>query len=219
MHYDVCGHIIRSEYAAKTTMCPNKIVAKYICSIPSGAMVLDYGCGKLRHTILASSNDRIVIGIDSKRQLSLKQTIQGQSCTIVSYAERNLPNVKIYDLEDVRWRTSQYDRILCNNVLSAIPYVQDRYIVLENIQRQLHCDGEALISVQYRNSYFKQYHERTDIQQYQDGWIIPLKHYFTFYGIIMPADLEKMFEDVGLETISSQKKDRSVYFIVKRRNR
>lgn len=51
MHYRINDCIIKTEYAATSTQKPNYIVLDYIKLYAPGTDALDYGCGKLRHTI------------------------------------------------------------------------------------------------------------------------------------------------------------------------
>jgi len=117
------------------------------------AIVLAYGCGKLRYTIPLCKLAREVIAIDSEEQITRKQEIWKEKTSIIDYSNK-VSNLKIYSIRETRWENYKYDFILCSNVLSAIPYDSERIKVLKNIERLLNYKGKALITTQYRNSYF-----------------------------------------------------------------
>lgn len=214
MHYRINNQLIKSEYAAKSPKQANKEIVKIINSLPTDYFVLDYGCGKLRYTIPLSKRVNKVYSIDSSEQVNRKQLINGERITIKKYCEKYIPNVNIFELQDDKWRIGEYNFILCANVLSAIPLYSERIKVFKNISNLLRSDGIALISTQYRNSYFNSYNLRKDCKKYYDGWIICGKQYPAFYGIVT---LEKMISYAKRSNLSirkAYKKDGSAYLMV-----
>lgn len=85
MHYKINDGIIESELAAKSTRQPNKQVLKYINTLSSDEVVLDYGCGKLRYTIPLSKQVKKVVAIDSLEQLSKRQIINGKMMRLLDF--------------------------------------------------------------------------------------------------------------------------------------
>ena len=77
-------------------------------------------------------------------------------------------------------------------------------------------NGTALITVQYRNSYFNTYSEKRDAFRYNNGWIIPRGHDYAFYGIIQPQTLYDYCENAYLEIKEKHLNDGTVYLVVKK---
>jgi 2-polyprenyl-3-methyl-5-hydroxy-6-metoxy-1,4-benzoquinol methylase len=154
MHYWISNNIIiKSENAAKSCNQTNKLVLKYISTLSNNFVALDYGCGKLRYTIPLCKTVKSVYAIDSIDQLSRIQVINGRKTSILSYAD-STSNLNVFELSEDHWKNQNYDVVFCCNVLSAIPNQDDRIQVLKNIKSVLKTNREALITVQYRNSYF-----------------------------------------------------------------
>ncbi len=214
MHYIIEDKIIvKSENAAKSYDQPNKRVLEFIDSITNSMVVLDYGCGKFRYTIPLSLNAKAVIAIDSKEQIERTQTINKLKTTLLKYAKEKMSNVKVFELQDDKWKKVKYDIVLCTNVLSAIPNYEMRLCVLKNIKASLNNDGKAFISVQYRNSYFNSYNSRNNTYKYYDGWIIRNNKSYSFYGIIKPNEIISMCSEAGLKIINFKLLDGSIYII------
>ena len=212
MHYLVDGFNVESELAAKTTLNPNKHVLKYISEIPISATVLDYGCGKMRHTIPLSKRVARVYAIDSENQIYKIQIIDGIRTSVYGYSQTYAKNIIVHDAECDAWRNRKYDRVLLTNVLSAIPFYDTRINILRNICSVLEDDGQALISTQYRNSYFKRYEFRTSCKKYCDGWLLRRSQTkYAFYGLITPEDIVELCDSAGLAVVDVKKVDGSVY--------
>ena len=178
--------------------------------------MLDYGCGKLRYTIPLAEKGCNVVAVDSIEQIDKIQNVNDIKTSVRKYVNNYIQNVKVYSLEDTEWINSRYKFIVCCNVLSAIPVYKERIKIFKNIKKVLDDNGRALISIQYRNSYFNKYIERKDCRRYYDGWIIESNNNPAFYGLI---GLEKMIyyaKKVGLKVEKSYKKDGSAYLILKK---
>lgn len=152
--------------------------------------------------------------IDSNEQICRNQFICDEKTTILDYAAKHLPNLSIYELNKNDWKFKEYGFIICTNVLSAIPYENDRLSILKCIKNLLSAEGIALISVQFRNSYFKTYGVRMNAFPYEDGWIIYSGNRYSFYGIINPESLHRLLSDAGLHIMHRKIIDGSVYYIV-----
>ena len=69
----------------------------------------------------------------------------------------------------MKWDKPKFDVVFCTNVLSAIPFENERLKLLKNAKKVLKTGGTLFVSVQYRNSYFKDYSRRKDVIKYNDG--------------------------------------------------
>lgn len=89
----------------------------------------------------------------------------------------------------------------------------DKNISSEVISKLLH-SGVLFISTQYRNSYFNTYNERTDIQRFIDGWLIPRTNKkYCFYAPITENALSELCVDAGLQIKKVFKHDGSCFII------
>lgn len=141
--------------------------------------------------------------------------IHDNEVSVLEYASKFMKNAYAYSLEEYDFKKEKFDFVLCTNVLSAIPNTDDRKKVLSNIKQLLKPTGNALISVQYRNSYFNTYSTKEGCVKYEDGWIIKRGNSFSFYGIIFPDKLIKLCGESGLIVENIYKHDGSVYLTVK----
>lgn len=213
MHYKINNKLIKSEYAAKSIKQTNKEVLKIIDELSKDMVTLDYGCGKLRYTIHLSKKVKHVYSVDSYEQINRIQLIKDVKTTVKDYSNK-LKNVTVFNLKDNSWKDKKYDFIICCNVLSAIPIYQQRMEIFKNIRRLLNYNGKALISTQYKNTYFDTYKKRKDCKKYYDGWIINGKKNTAFYGIITLEKLIYYAKREGLNVEKSYKKNGSAYLIV-----
>lgn len=216
MHYKINEKIVvSSENAALSTQRVNKEIEKTILQLPKNCNALDYGCGKLRHTLVLSKVVNRVVAIDSEEQLCRNQIINGKRTSVYSYVSEML-NVEVYNTISPAWRNKEYDFILCSNVLSAIPIEETRINVLKDIFSCLKPHGKALISLQYRNTYYKQYSARDNVIEYNGGWIIRVKNQYRYYGIIMPERLLGLLCSIGFQIDKEKRKDGSIYILVQK---
>lgn len=216
MHYNINQDIIiKSENAAKSNLQPNKYVLDYFKGIYNMDLVLDYGCGKLRYTIPLCNLAEKVIAIDSEEQITRKQRIWAEQTSIIDYSDR-INNLQVYSIRENKWKSYKYDFILCSNILSAIPYDSERFEVLNNIKELLNYKGRALITTQYRNSYFSTYESRNNTFKYHDGWIIKNKSYYSFYGLISTERLVGYCNKGGLSIEKIDIHDGSSFITVSR---
>ena len=128
-----------------------------------------------------------------------------------------MKNVSVCSIETFDFTKQQFDFILCSNVLSAIPDKQTRKKLLDNIYDILLDNGIALITVQYRNSYFNTYNNREGVEKYEDGWLIKRNNSYSFYGIIYPEQLIEMCLKSNLKIENLYKNDGSIYLTVARK--
>jgi SAM-dependent methyltransferase len=164
---------------------------------PVDSTVLDFGCGKLRYALPLSRRVKSVTVVDSAVQVDRSQRIGGR-ITTVRLAAQERANMSVFALAESGWKNRKYDRILCANVLSAIPTSRARRELMLTIHRLLRRTGKALILNQHRNSAFEKYAERADATPYFDGWLIESRSGPRFYGLIGTKALQKLCEASGL---------------------
>lgn len=215
MHYQIDKYLIKSENAALSTKQVNRVILSYIEKLPNNITALDYGCGKCRHSKQLNTKTSKLVLIDSKVQITRKQKIHDNEVSVLEYASKFMNNAYAYPIEEYDFKNEKFDFVLCTNVLSAIPKSDDRKKVLSNIKQLLKPTGIALISVQYRNSYFNTYSTKEGCVRYEDGWIIKRGNSFSFYGIIFPDKLIELCEESGFIIEKIHKHDGSVYLTVK----
>lgn len=214
MHYTLNNIVIKSENTAKSSKQKNQIIVDYISRMKFCDSILDYGCGKCRYTRLLSSKANDIYLLDSQIQIKRKQIIEGQYTSVLEYANE-FANVSVISVETFQCLNNRsFDFILCTNVLSAVPYIEERKRILINIKRLLSKSGIALISVQYRNSYFKTYVENKENFPYEDGWIIKKGNSYSFYGMIYPDALYSLCKEVGLKVVDQINYDGSTYIFL-----
>ena len=119
------------------------------------------------------------------------------------------------EVEKIKMLNERFDFILCTNVLSAIPFYEERMNVLRNIFNLLKKDGKVLVSVQYRNSYFNTYKSNPNAIMKNDGWLIKKGNSYSFYALISPNKLIDMCYDVGFKMNRKIIKDGSIYLFLK----
>lgn len=214
MHYLINDCLIKSENAALSSHQTNIEVIKYIDKLSTGIDILDYGCGKCRYSRQLNTKSRKLVLIDSEIQISRKQIICDVKTTVKEYAKNYLTNTLVYALENIQEIDLKFDFILCTNVLSAIPKTEDRVKTLNQIKHLLNFEGNALITVQYYNSYFNTYSNNPKIIEYNGGWIIPKGNDYTYYGIIKPKSLIEYCNMAGLFIKNKFSKDGSIYLTV-----
>ncbi|MEA4913837.1 MAG: class I SAM-dependent methyltransferase [Christensenella sp.] len=217
MHYTLNdGRIISSENSALSSRQPNKIVIDYISKLPNDILTLDLGCGKLRHSMQLYKKSRAMSLVDSSFQLEKVQQIFDEHTSVMEYVRDNLDRAVCFDIKKLEWINQEYDFVLCSNVLSAIPERSARLELLRNIFKCLANEGEALITTQFRNTYFSTYDSNPNAEKYLDGWILKHGTINTFYGIIQPEQLITDCKESNLKVYSKKLKDGSVYLMVRK---
>lgn len=208
MHYTVDSHVIESELAAKSYKQPNKHILKYITQLPKYKKILDYGCGRLRYEIPLSKHADEIFAVDSEEQVSRINEFE-QTSDIVSQCSCN---VNLCSLGSSNWKKQKYDLVFCTNVLSAIPFEEERIELLKNAKKVLNKSGYIFISVQYRNSYFSKYAHREDAFAYQDGWMIKrTSEKCYFYALLKVGYIVSLCKKAGFTKCNVKKKDSSCF--------
>lgn len=214
MRYNIDETIlIKSENAAKSYKQPNKHLMNKLIDLKNIDKALDYGCGKGRYTVCLCNTANRVDALDSSIQISRKQIIWGKKTTLLEWSN-SIQNLNVFSVEEFNWEAAQYDFILNSNVLSAIPEEDDRIKLLQNIRQLLKNNGKALITTQYRNSYFNTFEFNPKAFKHNDGWIVNNNGNYSFYGIIDKSKILTYFSIVGLQVIDISTHDGSVYATV-----
>lgn len=194
MHYNINDNeevIIKSEYAAKSIRQQSRWLINWLNELPKDSVCLDYGCGKLRYTIPLLKRVKEVTAVDSLEQMNRIQKIDRERHLTIKEFAKDVNNLRVITTQEFNY-TNYFDWTICTNVLSAIPYENERIKVLKTINNSINKHGKALITTQYRNSYYKNYENRDDVQKFQDGWLISNKNRNSFYGIIPPMTLKQL---------------------------
>lgn len=213
MRYKIHGEIIRSENAAKPISQASQYLSEWLIKHSSFKTAVDYGCGKLRYSgILASKCGHLVL-VDSEIQLIRNQRLDGTFSNIYEYACEKWPNTRILTSDQFDTHKGQYEFFLCSNVLSAIPSVSVRAHILQTMLTHLSDKGTALITTQYRNSYFNQIIKSQNATPYDQGWLLRTKRGTFYYGIIMPKTLNKFVEKCGFSIHSHWTHKGSAYVL------
>lgn len=216
MHYLINNCLIKSENAALSSKQKNSQIVCFINELHYCKNILDYGCGKCRYSKLLYDKTQKLTLVDSEIQLSRTQIIDNKRTTVYDYANNTLKGTEVYSIENINMIMDTFNFILCSNVLSAIPNYDDRMTLLRNIFNLLDSEGRTLVSVQYRNSYFKTYETNPNAIKHYDGWIIKNGHSYSFYGLIKPENLIQMCTNAGLVVDKKIIKDGFVYLIMKK---
>jgi len=77
-------------------------------------------------------------------------------------------------------------------------------------------NGKALITSQYRNSYFLSYYNNPNAIIYHDGWLINRKGSYSFYGIIGKDKIISYINLVGLSVEEMFFQNGSVFVLAKK---
>ena len=123
MHYQINDITIKSELAAKPLSQTNKYVLQYISLLSNECEVLDYGCGKLRYSIPISKKVKGVVAIDSKEQVDSYKKIGDRYCRPRDMSDSHLA---VLSIDEMKWDKPKFDVVFCTNVLSAIPFENER---------------------------------------------------------------------------------------------
>lgn len=215
MHYIIDDFVIKSEYSALPINRYNKVVRAYMQDFflkNKDPMILDYGCGKLRNTYPFIENYNIT-GVDSPEQINRIQKIDGKYTTLTELSTR-YDKLTIIPSNHVKMDGNKYDLILCNNVFSAIPYNSEIIDILCFVKNHLTNKGRALLSVQYKNSYFESFKGRKNSFYYNGGWVVKNKNKNSYYRIIKPTELINLVLDSKLTIISQKINKGSIYLEV-----
>jgi SAM-dependent methyltransferase len=135
MRYKVAGRIVRSENAAKPQAQKSEFVRQLLCSLPEVGKTLDYGCGKLRYLAEIAGRSAEVFLLDSRPQLYRRQKIAGVHTSVAEVASRS-NSLHLFDLSMAVRSSAMFDRVLCVNVLSAVPIPAVRADPSEHVHQQ-----------------------------------------------------------------------------------
>jgi 2-polyprenyl-3-methyl-5-hydroxy-6-metoxy-1,4-benzoquinol methylase len=213
VRYRVNGLEIRSENAAKPVGQASAYLVKWLNERRPVSATADVGCGKLRYAGPLLHFSRAVTFVDSDVQLSRVQVLHDERTTIRDYVPRRWSGSRALSVAEFESDPLEYDFILCANVLSAIPDVEARVLLLRTIKAKLRADAECLLVSQFRNSYFTSKRLDSGTFKYLDGWVTVCSRGASFYGLIDPAGLSKTASAAGLKVRSCWRQGQSGYLV------
>ena len=175
--------IAASYAAARSTPYPE--VLTFLDRLPSGAHLLDLGCGHGRHAGPSLERGHHVIGIDISQSL-------------IRIASRDLPGVDwaIGSGRAIPLKRGSVDACICIAVIHHIPTRADRVLVLREIGRVLQPGARVLVSVWDREQPRFRDATSADLEvawPLPDGTRVP-----RFYHVFAEGELESLVIDAGL---------------------
>lgn len=211
MHYELPGgRLVKSENAAKPASQRSRYLTSLLRALPTVERTLDYGCGKLRYRQdLLQATEHLTV-VDSEVQISRTQILDGKRTTIRNLL-RASNSTAVFNPAEFSHSSGLYDRAFCINVLSAIPVVETRRNLLQQILKKLKPGASCLFVVQYRNSDFTRMAALPNAEAWEDGFLINSLRGYSFYALISPAALTKMLCEAGFNISSQRHHDGSVY--------
>lgn len=198
MRYLVNGTVVDSHNAARSVSQPSAYLASFVRSQVRQPCAVDYGCGKLRYVSPLSETFDHVHVLDSQAQMGRRQRIGSKLTTIPEYVKNHYANVTAHTLESTSWADLQADFVLCANVLSAIPFRNERIEVLRRIRGLCNPSGEVLLVTQYRNSYFLSYRTRPNSMKHEGGYLITCGSRAFYYCCLPGSILSDYCMEAGL---------------------
>jgi SAM-dependent methyltransferase len=211
MHYNLPGgRLVKSENAAKPAPQPSRFLIEMIGKLPLVNNSVDYGCGKLRYSEVLLQTTELLAVVDSEIQVSRQQVLRGTFGSIRDFFHGS-NRVSVFSTTEFDDSHGSYDRAFCLNVLSAIPLLEVRQRVLDQILRKLKPGACCLFVVQYRNSDFTRMSKLPTAEPWQDGFLINSLRGYSFYALISPRALAEMVETAGFAVVSQHLNEGSVY--------
>jgi 2-polyprenyl-3-methyl-5-hydroxy-6-metoxy-1,4-benzoquinol methylase len=212
MKYQIKNNIeIDSSKTAKSYLQQSSRVVELINDFDSVEKIMDYGCGKMRYSLLLKEKcDNLTI-VDSELQLTKIQMIHGERTSIKEYIKRKGNDIKALNIEETLVHQSKYDIIFCSNVLSAIPDEKSRTELLTTIRNLLKKDGKAYFITQYTNSFYCNIKNKEGVFEHLDGVVSSKRGKATYYGIIGKSKLKEMLEIHNFKINRIWNRDQSTY--------
>lgn len=215
MKYKTKQGIYDSSIAARSKHQKQVDLVQILSKFSTHDMVLDYGCGKLRYFDELRKLSKNLYLLDSDIQLFKKQQIQGERTSVNEYCQK-FKNVHPLTIDKIEAYQNRFDLILLANVLSAIPVYKVRVQVLDNINKLLNESGKAIIVLQYKDTYFKQYKEREGAQLQNQGYIFKTQNQVRYYAMLDDKEMKKLFSKTKLKIESITKRRGRLFIEVKK---
>jgi hypothetical protein len=152
--------------------------------------------------------------VDSDVQIAREQMLWGECTTIRASVQRS-NRVSAYNTTEFAHLRTKFDRGFCINVLSVIPIAAARQRVLHFLRGKLRAGGTCLFAVQYRNSDFTRMRKLPSARPFLDGFLINSLRGYSFYGLILPEQLNAMVVNAGFEVIKQTLNEGSVYLMAR----
>ncbi|WP_422478549.1 methyltransferase domain-containing protein [Pleomorphochaeta sp. DL1XJH-081] len=210
MKYLINNKIIKSHNTAKPYIQASKLTIEYINRIESVNTIVDYGCGKLRYTYYLRKKCKQLILVDSEEQLARKQKLFDREISIRELV-KNDKDIKVLNEQEYAKSQDKYDIIFIANVLSAIPILEERHKLLENVKNSITQKGYAIFISQYTDTYFKNICYMQGAKEHLDGYLVNKGKCATYYGILPPVKLSNILEEKGFKILQSKILGKSVY--------
>jgi len=216
MHYNLPGgRLIKSENAAKPATQPSRFLVELLADLPQVSSTLDYGCGKLRYCDQLLRTTGHLAVVDSEIQISRDQILLGQR-TSIRKLFRDSNSVSVFNTSEIAVSLDLYERAFCINVLSAIPFMEERRKLICQILKKLKLGAHCLFVVQYRNSDFTRMSKLKTAEDWEDGFILKSLRGYSFYALITPSALVAIVEWAGFKVVTQRLHEGSVYMWAQR---
>lgn len=108
------------------------------------------------------------------------QILQSEGYDILGYD-------KYFQQDTMILKENTYDTVICNYVLNVIPYIDERLMVLHDINDLLKDTGKAYITVRPKREEYTLKHKT----EFRDGWLTSIGTFQKFYTA------EDLAEEVG----------------------
>jgi SAM-dependent methyltransferase len=169
-------------------------------------LVVDCGCGQLRNThVLLSLSSRLVL-VDTACQLESEHNFLGEKMRVAAYVKRTWPeeHISVMSVSEFNASRLQADVVFSINVLDVVP-AKTRAAVLRASLRNLR-DGGIFVAVVPRNDGWT-LRICTPQSRYNDGYIFPHAHGYTYYRNWSGDSLALIIKRHGFRLV----KDLSIY--------
>jgi hypothetical protein len=197
VHYRINGRVIRTERTAKPRAQASSVLKQWLLEQPCRGQVLDFGCGRLRYAPELATVATSLTFVDSAQQLSRRCRFENEPETVAEYAARRWPTARILEYRAFMTDCSQYDFILCANVLSAIPLETERRKIVQLLASRLTAPGQCLFVTQYRNSYYRALERHPGASPHLDGLLVDRGGACTFYGLLRKEKVTGLIQSCG----------------------
>jgi len=207
--------VIKTENAAKPVSQASQYLKELISGLGHVGRSFDYGCGKLRYLNgIAKTSDRVVL-VDSEVQITRRQKLYGRMQSAAA-AVRKSNRISLINTKQFLADVEPFDRGYCINVLSVVPILSLRKVIVDRIYAKLRHGGEAIFVVQYRNSDFKRMLRLPNSKRWRRGILMNSLRGYSYYGFISPKELTTMVAEAGFSDLQLSLNEGSAYVVAKK---
>lgn len=214
--------IIRSELSAQgINKKPNPMVLKtisllqYHMSDNSLGIVVDQGCGQLRHVNLLLTVSKKLILVDTDYQLSVCHDFNGQQLTIREFVHEHWPNKNISVLSSNEFSRVQIraNTIFSINVLD-VTTSDVRNEIAKAAKRNLAPQGHYVLIIPRNDAWTLRICKPTN--RYSDGYTFPHSRGYTYYRNWSDGAILTWVHKQGFDIVQNLSNYRQVALICKR---